>query len=273
MREYKYGNILENIDTRIIAKYFLSENYLLGSLLKKYVSIFGYPDIGGAIRFRKVITRLDPQEEDKIIDIGCGRGFYSHQIAQSGAYVTGIDDGTLVEVAQEIGKNLSKSARIIRGDVTKIFEKINTEEKFDKAIAIEVLEHIQDDRTVFKEWCNLLKKNGKMILTVPLASEEDNRNYIADIINDPYGHKRAGYTLSMILDLCKDNNMEIKEFESYCNDNSYKIRMKFAFTYQRKKYLNILLKFPIWRLVWSMEKVSSNNTDGYHSIICTIIKK
>lgn len=267
-----YGNFLSVLKVKAIADNFASGNYFVGLFFKLYLMIFGYPDIGGAVRFPKVRSRLDIHPEEMMLDIGCGRGFYSLYCAASGARVTAVDDGPFVEVAQNLAEELRLPVRIIRGDISKIGEHLPDQENYDKILAIEVLEHIVDDKNAFRDWCRLLKPGGTMIFSVPLATDEENNNFQPDLIGDPYGHKRAGYTLDSIQNLCVDNKMKIMEYEAYCRDENEMVISKNAFYYKNNKLMHTLLSFPVWKKKWDLEKTSNSAIAGFHAIILTLEK-
>lgn len=263
----RYGGFLASLDAGDIGNLFNAPNKFIGFMFKQYIRILGYPDVGGAIRFPMVIKRLNPRKSERILDIGCGRGFYSHAIAESGADVFGVDDGPFVEIAQRIGDKLQRKAMIFRGDITKLQL---GEDRYDKIISIEVLEHVIDDEKVFSGWCRLLKPGGRMIFSVPLATDEENAKFVPDIVNDPYGHKRAGYSLEGIKKLTGINNMRIIEYESYCGRIAFNIRESLAQRYKSGQFVMIMLLFPLWLSKWRSEITSTTETEGYHSIIMTL---
>jgi SAM-dependent methyltransferase len=271
--EKVYGHFLSSLPVSEIKKDFHLNNGLMAFIFKKYIGIFGYPDIGGAMRFPKVLSRLSPKSGEKILDIGCGRGFYSHYIAKSGAEVTGIDDGPFVEIARSMGRALNSAAQIQRANITKtqeFFKEVGG--LFDKIIAIEVLEHLIEDKQAFADWCFLLKSGGRLVFSVPFATEEEIAKFKPDLIGDPYGHKRAGYTLEQIKQLCSDNGLKIIEQEIYCQDEAYNIGIKNANLYNSNKFMAILLHFPIWKWKCLRDKPATADTAGYHAIILTLEK-
>ena len=271
--EKPYGQFIGDLPVAEIKKDFQLGSDAIAFVLKQYIKMFGYPDIGGAVRFPKVLARLSPQSGEKILDIGCGRGFYSHYIAKMGADVVGIDDGPFVEISQSIGKNLKVSAKIERVDITKTQEYFDgAKELFDKIIAIEVLEHLVDDKKAFSNWCQLLKSGGTMIFSVPLTTEKEISEFKPDLINDPYGHKRAGYTLEQIQQLCLDNSMKLVEYGAHSADASNKNALRNADYYNHKNFINVLLAFPFWKMTASKELVSNSSTEGYHQIVMTLKK-
>ncbi len=62
-------------------------------------------------------------------------------------------------------KKHAKKTRFILGDITKPDKSLFN--KFDTIIMLEVLEHLEDDLNTLKNIHKMLKKNGKLIITVP----------------------------------------------------------------------------------------------------------
>lgn len=88
--------------------------------MSTYDSAFGYVSAHGA----PLIDLLDPQPGEKIIDLGCGTGAFSAEIAERGAEVLGID-GAPEMVAQAASTNPGLSFTI--GDA----HDFSTSEPFD----------------------------------------------------------------------------------------------------------------------------------------------
>ena len=122
-------------------------------------------------RARRVIEELNPQSGDKILDVGCGDGYYLHLLSSLGLKLelTGADfDPNALASAK---RNLKgKRIKLIgQGDLMKKLPfKDNT---FDKIVMSEVAEHLPDDVKGLKEVRRVLKRNGILVLTVP------NHNY------------------------------------------------------------------------------------------------
>lgn len=116
-------------------------------------------------RARKIIEGLELKDTDRIIDVGCGDGFYLHLLSNISPKVdlTGFDHDQIV--LNNAKKNLSsKKIKLVSGDVTKMQFKTS---QFKKAIMTEVLEHVDDDKKALAEVHRILKKNGLFLMTVP----------------------------------------------------------------------------------------------------------
>lgn len=116
-------------------------------------------------RARKIIEELNPRSGEKIIDLGCGTGYYLFLLSSLpvGLHLSGLDNDekAMGEVKQLLR---DKNINFIVGDLHKMpFE----DESFDKAVMSEVLEHVADDTLVLKEVFRILKQNGVLVISVP----------------------------------------------------------------------------------------------------------
>lgn len=115
-------------------------------------------------RAKLLVKELDPNLSDKILDVGCGDGYYLFILSSLSDFdITGIDNDrqALLHAKKQV-KN--KNLKLIEADIMKMpFKK----ELFNKVVASEVLEHLKDDRKALVEIKRVLKKNGTLYITVP----------------------------------------------------------------------------------------------------------
>lgn len=127
------------------------------------------PDLAFARRARIIFQNLKLSEGEKVLDVGCGRGFYLKAITKifPKAEIFGIDKSQkYLKVAR---KFLDENrAELVLGDAKKLPFKDNF---FDRIIASEVLEHIEDDQKAISEIYRVLRPGEVGIITVP------NRDY------------------------------------------------------------------------------------------------
>lgn len=100
-----------------------------------------------------------------ILDAGCGMGVILDKLVDYGD-TYGMDmDAKAVSYCRDNYKAENPSAHIKQGSLP---ENIPfAEGSFDMIFALDVLEHIEDDNAAVKAIAKLLKKDGKLILTVP----------------------------------------------------------------------------------------------------------
>ena len=94
-----------------------------------------------------------------ILDIGCGGGLISEPMARLGAKVTGIDAS---EKNIKIAKLHSNKNKLRINYFRASPETLNSEEKFDIVLNLEVVEHVDNVNLYIKSCSRLLKKNGIM---------------------------------------------------------------------------------------------------------------
>jgi len=138
--------------------------------LRKVNQILNYePDPAFARRAGIIFENLNLFGDEKVLEIGCGRGFYLKTLIEifPDLKITGID---LKEEYLSTAKKFINNEKIelLKADATKLPFKNET---FDRIIASEILEHIIDDQKAISEIFRVLKPEGLVMITVP------NKNY------------------------------------------------------------------------------------------------
>ena len=95
----------------------------------------------------------------KILDIGCGGGLISEPMSRLGAEVTAIDAS---KKNIKVASFHSKKNKLKINYLNKSPEQLNTKEKFDVILNLEVVEHVDNLDLYLKSCHSLLKKNGLM---------------------------------------------------------------------------------------------------------------
>lgn len=125
----------------------------------------------------KLITNLIPNLNIKVLDIGVGYGFLEKELVKSNISVYGIDI-SFNSIFR--AKCLHKGIFIVASAKAIPFK----DNFFDVVCLPEVLEHLYDFESTFvmKEISRVLKKDGRLIISVPLYDEV--------YLGHPSGHVR-----------------------------------------------------------------------------------
>lgn len=140
-------------------------NKLQTEKLQRILSKVG--DVSFRRRVLKVLEYLDMQEGDRLLDCGCGEGFYTMVIRELfGEKCTIVSFDRDLPLMQKARAWLDSrwSSRFVMGDAGLLPYKDGV---FDKIIFSEVLEHVPDDVRVIDELKRVLKHHGTIALTVP----------------------------------------------------------------------------------------------------------
>ena len=106
------------------------------------------------------------------LDVGCGAGFLSNELARQGIQVTGLDiSPESLRVAANY--DTTKSVKYLSGDAYQLpFES----ESFDSVSAMDFLEHVDDPSKAVNEIGRVLKPGGQFFF------HTFNRNWLANIV-------------------------------------------------------------------------------------------
>ncbi len=122
------------------------------------------PDLAFRWRVRKAFAFLEPKADERILDCGCGLGFYLMALCRAaGCRSHGLDrDGWALQFARTLGDEsqfalyLGDARHLPYGDAC-----------FDKVLLSEVLEHLDDDLGALQEARRVLRPQGTLVVTVP----------------------------------------------------------------------------------------------------------
>ena len=106
----------------------------------------------------KVLLRyLEPDKGERILDMGCSRGFYVRKVEEYTESVIGVD-------ISESSLKDAVTPKVRYGDVTSLdFE----EGSFDKVYSLHTIEHIPDLEQFFSEMARVLRPGGKAVVVYP----------------------------------------------------------------------------------------------------------
>ncbi len=118
------------------------------------------------LRLEQVQKMVNPQPEDRIIDLGCGMGTISHFCATFNAEVVGIDlSAKAIETAQRLFSN--PLITFYQRDAANLIGLADA--SFDKAVSADLVEHIPQliySRMTQETW-RVLKPGGTFFIYTP----------------------------------------------------------------------------------------------------------
>jgi SAM-dependent methyltransferase len=146
----------------------------------------------------------------RILDAGCGSGlcflYLERRYAPKVAYYAGIDLDT--RRLRERYRGATISHDFIDADLDSPWRL----EKFDLIFASEVIEHIAEDRRLFKRLCEHLSDRGVLVITTPnkpfvQATAEVLPGFDAISASQDGGHVRVGYDPDDLIGLARENSL------------------------------------------------------------------
>ncbi len=127
---------------------------------------------------KEILTQLPTGDNLKILDIGCGAGFFSIILAKHGHQVVGID---LTESMIADAKILAAEEGVKPTFCTMDAENLDfDDESFDVVISRNLTWTLPHPRDAYREWMRVLKKDGVML------------NYDAEYAKDQKTSKLSG---------------------------------------------------------------------------------
>ncbi len=120
------------------------------------------PDL--ALRRRFLLARVRPGE--RVLDVGCGDGLLTDELARAGAQVVGID--VAERALQRAAQRASMHGRALDLRLVDAEEPLPlADASFDVVWAGEVIEHVVDTAAWLSELRRVLRSQGRLLLTTP----------------------------------------------------------------------------------------------------------
>ncbi len=147
---------------------FFSDNSNLWILNGYNSDGYNYPVAAKRLNIvKKVIKKIFNKKKLKILDIGCGGGQVSLELAKAGHVVSGIDQSdvmieTSIKNREKLEAKLKKNVNFYQGDVDKNHLK---NDEFDVCIALGLIGYLEKEENLFKLAKKILKPNGIFIVS------------------------------------------------------------------------------------------------------------
>jgi len=270
MNIFSYGRVYSKLASDHIKalKFGSNLNDKLLSLSKLYFYLFGYPDVASQRRYLIVEKLLHLKKGEKVLDAGCGNGIYLQEFGNKfGVSGLGVDvRKNRIQSAKRINKYLGRDDVFLASTL----EKVNLgKNKFDKAICLEVLEHIVDDGGAIKRLSKNLKKGAIFVVSVPMKGTALSKEQENDPNFKPkkYEHVRSGYEIKDIKRLAKVSGLKIVSIKKYFFLVSrYMVKIQ-QLIYKKNLTLLNLLSSPILLLISSLDNIIKIYPRGYMVVL------
>jgi SAM-dependent methyltransferase len=188
---------------------------------------------------------------EQITDAGSGFGQYVYYLSKRypKAQITGLD------IKQEQVDDCKRFFSVIKRDDRVSFEyadltKLEEHEAWDLALSVDVMEHIEDDRIVFRHLYKGLKPGGILLISTPSdqGGSDVHHEHDESFIDE---HVRDGYGVTDIDEKLKEagfSDIQIKYSYGRPGKISWKLSMKYPILLANFSKLFLLL-LPLYYLV------------------------
>jgi ubiquinone/menaquinone biosynthesis C-methylase UbiE len=115
-------------------------------------------------RRRATFDALAPQPGDQVLDLGCGNGLLTLELARAlgpDGHVTGLDASPQMLAAARTRLNGRSNVTLTEGDAAQLpFD----DTSFDKATSLQVFEYLTDRRPALRALHRVLKPGGRLVI-------------------------------------------------------------------------------------------------------------
>lgn len=188
----------------------------------------------------------------EILDAGCGFGQYTWRMSRINRFsrikAVDIDTEHIADCSTFFQKSgLSDRITLETLDLTKLSET----NSYDLILSVDVMEHIEEDETVFKNFCNALRENGSLIISTPSdkggsdVHSEHEESFIGE-------HVRDGYSKNDItekLTIAGFRRIDVTYTYGLPGTISWRLSMKYPIKMLNTSYLFFIF-IPFWYLIF-----------------------
>lgn len=265
MNIFSYGKIYSKLSPGQIKKIGIVKlDKDTAKFAKNYFGIFGYPDIASQRRYNIIKKLLMLKKGETVLDAGCGNGIYLQEFSKDfDTKGLGIDARRERIQKAKLINSFLKQKNIFKTSTLEKAKLGNT--KFDKAICLEVLEHINDDSLVIKSLSKNLKKGGLFVISVPIIGTAltHEQEHDPNFVPEKYEHVRSGYRISDLRKMAKKAGLKVLLIDRYFFIVSrYMVKVQ-QFLYKRNFVaLNVLLS-PVLLVISQLDNFIRISPRGY----------
>ncbi len=243
-----------------IGKYYQSEDYISHSnkgnnpinVIYKLARQF-------AIKSKlKLVNAINKEEKGRILDYGCGTGFFLSAMKKNGWKIAGIEPN---EQARHIAAENTKE--LILEDLSQLNIK---NKKFNIITLWHVLEHIHNLNETIITLKSILKEKGKIIVAVPNISSLDNEFYREEWAAYDVPRHLYHFNKDSMKTLMLKHGLKVKKMYPMKLDAYYISLLSEKYKTGKNKYIKSFLNG------YKSNTYASKNKDNYSSVIYEIKK-
>ena len=150
-----------------------------------YCGIIQWGDSGEILR-QRIDWMVDQARGPRILDVGCSEGVLEILLARKGFNVTGVDiNAEALAFARDLlarePEEVSARVRFIHGDLA---QARLLDDRFDTLVMGEILEHLEDPQTLLNRSLDLIRPDGRVIITTPFGYHPDEDHRQAFCLSD-----------------------------------------------------------------------------------------
>lgn len=109
-----------------------------------------------------VMRLVLPNKGQKILDVACGQGFFSHALASTGASVTGLDiSPELISIAKKQASH-NEEFHVFPAHNLSAFK----DKSFDTVVCVLAIQNIENIQEVFREVARVTKTGGRYVIVL-----------------------------------------------------------------------------------------------------------
>jgi SAM-dependent methyltransferase len=152
-------------------RYYQASDYVSHSDTKKGVVNWFYHRVRNVMLKRKTRLAIKGKTYGRLLDVGCGTGYFAASVKQKEWYVTGVEPS---ESAAEIARSKFGIEVISPEEL-----KERAYNQFNTITLWHVLEHLEDLNEMMALFPKLLREDGKLIIALPNSNSFDAAKYRA----------------------------------------------------------------------------------------------
>ena len=150
-----------------------------------YFGIIEWGDSGEILR-QRIDWMVDQARGPRILDVGCSEGVLEILLARKGFNVTGVDiNAEALAFARDLlarePEEVRARVRFIHGDLA---QARLLDDRFDTLVMGEILEHLEDPQTLLNRSLDLIRPDGRVIITTPFGYHPDEDHRQAFCLSD-----------------------------------------------------------------------------------------